>query len=648
MILRGALEYNIEVEFWWNQMDDENRRWVSLHALRSGNAPARVRALYRLETLPDSESPQIPKLVAQALQIETDQDARIAALQVLGTRAKLMTEKSEYDVKTEYRGRMLTTMTRFGIQVNPPSVWQEVIYTPEIDLLVAEIALDYGMPKVAEYAARIVGRIRSRTAVRYIANQQREGRSKALRALALVRDEAPSLPPVVSPTGRLYAWATNTWLRMTDRPLSLVFRYLMAVIGGWLAMGFHVYSVFRSQAIFTQQRWANAIAIGLIFGVIVAFVALFSDEFTTRLRNFWAWWMRAIFSLITGMLWGAFAWWAWQWFFLNRQPSAELVLFGGFGLALGYMLTSLLRLRSYIAIPLTALLAYIPIFISFKIGHVFKDVWVVSDLANWGFTVFWKDTPLHPFGFLNFDFEALLYYSKFLDDGTFVESEQIRTVAIPFVLLVVIGGYFPALMRDVTAFIKMIAPKRRRVEDVPLHLPAVPSVPDVLPDDEPAPAFADMKTELDFDLGAAMDKSDLYPATELDVNVDDASIGKTEYDANRGVAEETLKTEVDVNLGQFGDVKPADPLSLKTEIDIDLGLAEKPDSQGSRRFGDSRVEKPPEADSLYDLKTEIDAGAALKDIDENVSKASRRFGDSRINASDEVENESAEDEDREE
>jgi hypothetical protein len=165
MILRGALEYNIEVEFWWNQMDDENRRWVSLHALRSGNAPARVRALYRLETLPDSESPQIPKLVAQALQIETDQDARIAALQVLGTRAKLMTEKSEYDVKTEYRGRMLTTMTRFGIQVNPPSVWQEVIYTPEIDLLVAEIALDYGMPKVAEYAARIVGRIRSRTAV---------------------------------------------------------------------------------------------------------------------------------------------------------------------------------------------------------------------------------------------------------------------------------------------------------------------------------------------------------------------------------------------------------------------------------------------------------------------------------------------------
>jgi hypothetical protein len=213
---------------------------------------------------------------------------------------------------------------------------------------------------------------------------------------------------------------------------------------------------------------------------------------------------------------------------------------------------------------------------------------------------------------------------------------------------VVIGGYFPALMRDVTAFIKMIAPKRRRVEDVPLHLPAVPSVPDVLPDDEPAPAFADMKTELDFDLGAAMDKSDLYPATELDVNLDDASIGKTEYDANRGVAEETLKTEVDVNLGQFGDVKPADPLSLKTEIDIDLGLAEKPDSQGSRRFGDSRVEKPPEADSLYDLKTEIDAGAALKDIDENVSKASRRFGDSRINASDEVENESAEDEDREE
>ncbi|HRF97507.1 MAG TPA: hypothetical protein PLZ51_20005, partial [Aggregatilineales bacterium] len=85
MLLRGALEYDQEVDFWWNKLDDENRRWVCLHALRSGNPPARVRALYRIETLSDSERPQIPKLVAQALQVETNESARLAALQVLAT-----------------------------------------------------------------------------------------------------------------------------------------------------------------------------------------------------------------------------------------------------------------------------------------------------------------------------------------------------------------------------------------------------------------------------------------------------------------------------------------------------------------------------------------------------------------------------------
>lgn len=51
MFLRGAIEYDYELEYWWKRVNNDDRRWVCLHALRSGNAPARIRALSHLETL---------------------------------------------------------------------------------------------------------------------------------------------------------------------------------------------------------------------------------------------------------------------------------------------------------------------------------------------------------------------------------------------------------------------------------------------------------------------------------------------------------------------------------------------------------------------------------------------------------------------
>ncbi|MFN8451345.1 MAG: serine/threonine-protein kinase [Anaerolineae bacterium] len=86
MMLRGALEYDHDIDVWWDKLDDDSRRLVALHALLSENAPARVRALARLETLADADPPQIPRLVAQQLQVETDTAAQLAAIRVLERR----------------------------------------------------------------------------------------------------------------------------------------------------------------------------------------------------------------------------------------------------------------------------------------------------------------------------------------------------------------------------------------------------------------------------------------------------------------------------------------------------------------------------------------------------------------------------------
>jgi len=457
MLLRGALEFDHEVDFWWNEMDDDNRRWVCLHTVRTGTAPARVRALYRLETLPDSDKPQIPKLVAQALQVETNEDARLAALQVLGTRSKLMKAMPQYDIKTEYRGRMLTTMTRLGIQVNPPSDWIEAVYSPEIDLLIAETALDNSMPRVAEFAARIIGRMRSTTAVRAIAVAQKEGRQGALRALALVRDEAPSLPPVVASGGRLYAWLANTWRRMTDIPLNIVWRYLFALFGAWLGMGFHVNQVYISGAIVSQARWASTIGMGLVFGVVAAFVPVFAEEFPSRLRRFWPVWGRTIISLVLGTAFGMLAWYSFLYLFLNQSPTYPVLIYGGLGLSLGFLLTSMLKLRSWVAILLTAFFIYAPIFITYEVGWAYKDI--------------------GPFTYgdkLPFQFDgALLYYVNITPEGVLFNPKELFTVAIPFALMIAIGGHFPLLVNDVTVLIRGV---RRR-----LFKPAQEPVSEMMP-----------------------------------------------------------------------------------------------------------------------------------------------------------------------
>ncbi len=365
MLLRGAIEYNYHLDYWWRQLDDDQRRWVCLHVVRSGTPPARVRAMARLEDLPDAARPVIPRLVAQALESETDQAVRLAALHLLGQRADTMAHQPEYDFATGQQTRLLRSMARLGLALTEPSVWRDVVFSPQIDHLIAGIALNDPDPQVAQTAARVIGRIHSLQAVRFIADAQREGQAGALQVLALIRDEALSLPDTVAPQARLYSWLTNTLRRLVDRPLDGILRLLLVLLGGWIAMGEQVYITFRSQALFTPQRWGNTIAIGLVFGLFVAAVVALSDELPRRMRGFWAGWLRLLLGSGLGWLMGMLTWAGFTWFFLQTEPDWELMRLGGFGLAFGFVMTAMLGLRGWQAWLLPVLSIFIPIYGAF-------------------------------------------------------------------------------------------------------------------------------------------------------------------------------------------------------------------------------------------------------------------------------------------
>lgn len=371
MLLRGALEYGINIDRWWAQLDDNNRRWVCLHAVRSANAPARVRAMRQLEDITDDETPRIPRMIAQALQVETDDEVKRAALQLLAARARFRTTATIPHVPeqlTRPMTRALTAIARVETQEVPRDEWLPTTFGPEVDLLIAEMALDLSQPVISEAAARTVASIRSEAAVKYLADQQRGGRKGALRALALVRDQAPNLPDAVSRGGRSYAWAANSLRRMFSQPLALTWRFIFAVIGTSVARGWQMWTTFDFPLnVLEPQRIANTVAYGLAFGVFVGVLVLLADEIPSRLRGFWKWPQRAAFAFLFGVIWGAITWSVDSYLYLGLTDfDWNLMLFGGFGLALGFVFNSLLHLRAWTAVTLTAVAVYLPIFASYN------------------------------------------------------------------------------------------------------------------------------------------------------------------------------------------------------------------------------------------------------------------------------------------
>jgi hypothetical protein len=363
MLLRGALEYDRNIDYWWELVEPDDRRWVCLHTLRSQNAPARVRALVYLGEVPDDAPPRIPRLVAQALQIETDDTAKLTALELLAKRAEMRTVRPTYMLTTENIGRMLNSLARVEIIRTEPLEWTPTVFGPEVDLLLAEMALDFGQPKIAEAAARTVGKIRSESAVKYLADQQRDRRKGALRALAFVRDEAPSLPKSVSGQGRFYAWGANSLRRMGQNPLGLTWRFLFAMFGAALGRGWLMWQAYDLPVTALQpNRMATTVAFGLSFGLVVGLLAVITGELPARLRGFWSGGLQTVFAVVTGLIFGTLVWAVEYYMFLQiTDLPVHLLVFSGFCLAFGFVATSLLRLRAGTAVLVTALTTFLPI-----------------------------------------------------------------------------------------------------------------------------------------------------------------------------------------------------------------------------------------------------------------------------------------------
>jgi hypothetical protein len=147
--------------------------------------------------------------------------------------------------------------------------------------------------------------------------------------------------------------------------MGVVWRYIWAAVGGFLALGGYAWVNLPTQAIFQASSSGIAVSTGLTFAFFTGFLALLAGEFPGRLGGFWAWGSRLVIGLLLGAVWGTLTWAAFTWFFLNYPPDYNVMALGGVGLALGFIVSSLLRLPGWLAVIVTTAAVYTPIYVAF-------------------------------------------------------------------------------------------------------------------------------------------------------------------------------------------------------------------------------------------------------------------------------------------
>jgi hypothetical protein len=308
---------------------------------------------------------------------------------------------------------------------------------------------------VRALAARSVGRMRSIAAVEALMTQRAAGAPGVIRALAYVLDEAPSLPRIVPLRLRLAAWLRNTGRRLTEQPMGIVWAFIAALMFSWLAMGQHIYRIFRAQAIFNQQRILNTFAIGLLFGFFVAVLVIVAKTLPERLRGFWPNWTRLVWSAVSGFYLSQLIWWAYVWMLLNLDsPPRDILVLTGLGTAVGLVVPAMVRMRGWAAFLLTTVTTFTVHLIGFN---------------NFWSSYYGEGTPLNVrFPWVSygggFPFIRLEWFAFTTESWIFAYDQQSDAWAImlPLVLLFALGVHFPALMADLRA----ILPSRGRTATV--------------------------------------------------------------------------------------------------------------------------------------------------------------------------------------
>lgn len=390
-LLRGAIEHNHGLDYWLTQVTNiDVQRVIFLHALRSDSYAARALAVQLLVDVPVTDAQNIPVIVGRLLHAETTRQVRLAIM--------------DFFIKRVDQAILAGEIGRD---------WQWFAYTLDTDLLLAEQALNSDVPEVAEMAARVIGRLRSRSAVVHIADvfitetlgkpSSEDSRvERARQALFYVRDEVDSLPNEVSVTERVRTFSRLTGFYLTSRIGRLGLRYFTALLGTGFGLGLYMDTMFPSSSILQLLHLYRVIGNAQTFGLVAGLGGMLAAALPLRLAGssarrppgegstLWPRWARFLLGLLLGALVAAIAYLNFQVIALQfPDPKVQVVFFGGLGVSFGAALAATFRWPLWARLIAAVLTIYGTLLVAWQAvwqGHVFGIPALSTLLVRMGFT----------------------------------------------------------------------------------------------------------------------------------------------------------------------------------------------------------------------------------------------------------------------
>jgi hypothetical protein len=209
-----------------------------------------------------------------------------------------------------------------------------------------------------------------------------------------------------------------------------ILRFEFGFFGGFLGMAFWAFAVFMSPELITPRRFIYSLSLGQAFGLFTALLALLGSEAPVSYLKRWL--SPPVLKLLRiggCLVISGLAWMVVRWLYLEYPALSDsdrnTVLFGGAGLAFGFILRILFTMPGWLAALITAVATYIPLY-------------VTSDLYWNG-----RDDLFQP-----------LVHVAFAEP-----NERIFTVGIPIVLFIAAGANARALWREARSLYQHLRPQ---------------------------------------------------------------------------------------------------------------------------------------------------------------------------------------------
>lgn len=317
LMLKIALIYGYDDQFWWSQVSDPRERlFIASQLLDSSNHFVAERSLGHLI-----------------------QDGGIRSLRVkLPERMVLAMLEIAQKVKAPETQRQ--TFELVGTLTPPSSSWRITAIGDAADQRLAGLALEPS--PLGSEAARLIGRLRSQQALQLITDQPESERRNA--ALLEIREAAGGLPGTVAPVKRLEVAAESTYRRLFARPGNLLGVFALVALGVALGSGILIYMTVRMSGFLDLLRVTMSFERGVILGFLLGFGIFVTRVIMERLPEMKAYLRVALGTLLGGILMtiGLSLYDAlWN----DTVPRGFLILAGCLLISLGFSLGGLVRPR---------------------------------------------------------------------------------------------------------------------------------------------------------------------------------------------------------------------------------------------------------------------------------------------------------------